>query len=135
VIGDEAVHAGVAGIINAGGRTRSQEERIGGGDGSEPGGAAPDHRSQCQQAGAVVLVVQVAPQWGEHRSHHQRTGVDGAPLGVGHVKRIHDRILQWSNEKLVGLMNEHEEEKDDGGGGARPGEALSIFHVEPVRCF
>ena len=125
-VGNEAVHTGVARIIDTGGGAGDQEvgEPCGGMElgcqGAQPGGGAPDERGRRQQLAAVVLVAQPTPQRVKERANDEGAGVDQTPLGVGHVEGAHDVCLQRANQELVGLVQEHEDEENDHCGLGRP---------------
>ena len=112
---------------------RAQEGRIGRGDGAEPGGRAPEERSQRQQLGAGVAVVEIAPQRVEHRPNQQRPGGDKTHLGAADVEFLHDRGGQRADEQLIGLVQQHEGEEH---ANYEPAIARCCFHwlLRSSRC-
>ncbi len=112
VVRDQAVQAGVAGVVNASRGSGEQERRIGGSDGAEPGGGAPDERGQRQQFGPGVAVVQVAPQRIENSPHDQRPRKHRPHLGLVDPESLHDGGGQGTDEQLVGLVQKHKGEEN-----------------------
>ena len=111
-VGDQAVDAGVARIVDAGGRPGDQERLVGRCNRVQPGSGAPDERRQREQLGPTVPVVEVAPQRVADRADDQCAGGHGPHLRHGDPKSRHDIRRQGTDQQTIGLMEKHEDEED-----------------------